>query len=184
MDKEMTEYSGGAEAVELNINNVLGESVSLYPFIQQLGHRLQLSQEMISSMVIAIEEQVLNAIRYAYPRGEEGSITLKACWRKATQTLKFSLIDHGVAYNPKEADHNTVRAERPLGAMGINLLSQLMDTVDYVRRAGMNILEFSKRMVHHGSATAHDVQSSNRWNFSLSGHGGGSIETDDFGEDL
>lgn len=180
MDNEMTGCNGASmEAVELNINNVLGESVSLYPFIQQLGHRLQLSQEMISSMVIAIEEQVLNLIRYAYPRGEEGSITLKACWRKATQTLKFSLIDHGVAYNPKEADHTTTRVERSLGAMGINLLSQLMDTVDYVRRAGSNVLEFSKRMVHCG--TAHHDNTSKTIDFALAGHG---IDTDDFGEEL
>lgn len=179
MDNEMTGCSGSVEAVELNINNVLGESVSLYPFIQQLGRRLELSQEMISSMVIAIEEQVLNLIRYAYPRGEEGSITLKACWRKATQTLKFSLIDHGVAYNPKEADHAVIRVDRPLGAMGINLLSQLMDTVDYVRRAGSNVLEFSKRMVHYGT-THHDAPPKSM-DFSLAGQG---IDAEDFGEEL
>lgn len=182
----MTVYRASPETVELNINNVLGESVSLYPFIQQLGHRLHLSQEMVSSMVIAIEEQVLNLIRYAYPRGEEGSITLKACWRKATQTLKFSLVDHGVAYNPKEADHSTTRVERPLGAMGINLLSQLMDTVDYVRRAGSNVLEFSKRIVHYGSAHHGNgnVGAASSLDYRLDSIGGDVIDTDDFGEEL
>lgn len=181
MEKGKNGYSssGSAETVELNINNVLGESVSLYPFMQQLGRRLELSQEMVSSMMIAIEEQVLNLIRYAYPRGEEGSITLKACWRKATQTLKFSLIDHGVAYNPKEVDHATTRAERPLGAMGISLLSQLMDTVDYVRRAGANVLKFSKRIAHYGSQRQDAALG-----YSLSSADGKAIDADDFGEDL
>lgn len=137
--------AGSSDTMDLSINNVMAESVSLYPFIQNIGRRLHLSQEFVSSIVIALEEQFLNVIRYAYPRGEEGVITLKARWHKATNTLKFTMIDHGMAYDPTEQDTGH-QAERPLGAIGINMLSQLMDTVDYVRRAGSNILHFTKRI--------------------------------------
>lgn len=137
----------GEESMNLSISNVMTESVSIYPFIQSIGHKLHLSQECVCSLVIALEEQLVNAIRYAYPRGEEGVITLKACWHKATSTLKFTMIDHGVAFNPTSSDSSeTTKTDRPLGAMGINMLSQLMDTVDYVRRAGANVLEFTKKI--------------------------------------
>lgn len=132
-------------SMDLHISNVMTESVSLYPFIQSIGEKLHLSQELVSSLVIALEEQMLNVIRYAYPRGEEGTITLKARWRKATRTLRFTMIDHGVAFNPTK-EHHECGTDRPLGALGINMLSQLMDTVDYVRRAGSNILHFAKRI--------------------------------------
>lgn len=130
--------------LDLRISNVLTESVSLYPFIKNVGERLQLSQELVSSIAIALEEQLINVIKYSYPRGEEGVITLKARWRKATGILKFTLIDKGVPYNPTQSGES--HHDRPLGALGINMISQLMDTVDYVRRAGYNILNFSKRI--------------------------------------
>lgn len=131
--------------MDLHISNVLTESVSLYPFIRSIGDKLHLTQELVSSIALAVEEQVMNMIRYAYPRGEEGTITLKARWKHRSGVLKFTLIDHGVAYNPT-APAEGAGTERPLGAIGINMLSQLMDTVDYVRRAGYNILHFTKHI--------------------------------------
>ena len=54
-----------------------------------------------------------------------------------------------------------------------------MDTVDYVRRAGSNVLKFSKRIAHYGSQRQDAALG-----YSLPSADGKAIDADDFGEDL
>ena len=96
-----------------------------------------------------MEEAVVNVMDYAYPVGLEGDITIRAQWNG--QRLKFIIIDEGVPFDPTEAlqvDTTLSVEERPVGGLGIHLVRQLMDSINYERIDGTNTLTLCKEIIH------------------------------------
>ena len=65
------------------------------------------------------------------------------------ELLTFVISDNGVFFDPtakEDADITLSAEERPIGGLGIFLVKQLMDSVDYQRVDGSNILVLSKRI--------------------------------------
>jgi sigma-B regulation protein RsbU (phosphoserine phosphatase) len=97
--------------------------------------------------MLAVEEAVVNVMSYAYPIGTKGDVTVQA---KATgQWLKFIIIDQGKAFDPTlkgEADTTLNAEERPIGGLGIYLVRQLMDSINYERVDGHNVLTLRKKL--------------------------------------
>ena len=95
--------------------------------------------------MLAVEEAVVNVMSYAYPIGTQGDITIEA---KATgQWLKVIITDQGKAFDPTQTNKvdTTLNAEdRPIGGLGILLVQQLMDTINYERVDGNNVLTLKK----------------------------------------
>ena len=95
--------------------------------------------------MLAVEEAVVNVMSYAYPLGTQGDITVEA---KATeQWLKFIITDQGKAFDPTQggdADTTLSAEDRPIGGLGILLVQQLMDTINYERVDGNNVLTLKK----------------------------------------
>lgn len=61
--------------------------------------------------------------------------------------LKFVISDHGTPFDPTEkedADVTLSVEERPIGGLGIYLVRQIMDSVNYERLDGMNVLTLRK----------------------------------------
>ncbi|MBP5712599.1 MAG: ATP-binding protein, partial [Prevotella sp.] len=61
--------------------------------------------------------------------------------------LKFVISDHGTPFDPTEkedADVTLSVEERPIGGLGIFLVRQIMDSVNYERLKGMNVLTLRK----------------------------------------
>lgn len=131
---------------ELIITNQLQEVDKLYPFVQEIGNQLNIEASLINSINLALEEALVNAVEYAYKEGT-GKITLSAEYRADTGTLVFVLSDSGVAFNPLEhpdADTTLSLDEREIGGLGIFLIKEIMDRVEYCRKDGMNILTMYK----------------------------------------
>lgn len=83
---------------------------------------------------LAIEELVTNCIKYGYPAGEEHVIALEL--RLVDGRLALTVTDDGRPFNPLEAPSPNLDLppeERPVGGLGIHLLRQLSDGMDYVR---------------------------------------------------
>jgi len=96
---------------------------------------------------LAVEEAVVNVIDYAYPTGVIGEITLKVF--ADGQWMSFVIIDSGVAFDPterKKADITLSAEDRPIGGLGILLLRELMDSINYERTGGKNILTLKKQI--------------------------------------
>ena len=98
-------------------------------------------------MNLAIEEAVVNVINYAYPAGTHGVINIKA--QANDERLKFTIIDSGTPFDPtlKEDTDITLSADqRPIGGLGIHLVRQLMDTINYEYTDGQNVLSLRKKL--------------------------------------
>ena len=131
---------------ELTIDNSLSHVTRVNDFVKSIGEELELSQNDSQNLKLAIEEAVVNVINYAYPTGEKGDINIEAT---ATATsLKFKIIDTGVAFAPTDApdvDTSLTAEERQIGGLGIFLVRQLMDTINYERIEGKNVLTLTKK---------------------------------------
>ena len=136
-------------------NLILNESIALTNdvkqvpelnhFVKSVTQRLNLEPSLSSQLMLAVEEAVVNVMSYAYPLGTQGDISVTA---SATgQSLKFIISDEGKAFDPtvrNTADTTLSVEERPIGGLGILLVQQLMDTINYERVDGKNVLTLKK----------------------------------------
>ena len=94
---------------------------------------------------LAVEEIVVNVMNYAYPEGKKGFVTIKVM--SDGHQLRVVVIDSGVPFDPtlkEKADTTLSAEERPIGGLGIFLVRELMDTINYERVDDRNILMMIK----------------------------------------
>jgi sigma-B regulation protein RsbU (phosphoserine phosphatase) len=101
---------------------------------------------------LAIEEAVVNVMNYAYPAGTSGNVCIDIDTNE--ELLTVVITDSGTPFDPtgkKEVDITLSAEERPIGGLGIHLVRQLMDSVDYERINGKNVLTLTKKLNQHQS---------------------------------
>ena len=119
----------------------------LSEFVEGVCEELEFDMEETMSMNLALEEAVVNVMNYAYPSGTVGQVQIVA--EANDQRLKFTIIDSGSPFDPtaKEDVDTTLSAEeRPVGGLGIFLVRQLMDSINYERIDGRNVLTLRKKL--------------------------------------
>lgn len=131
----------------LVLQNDIAEISRLALFIEQLGEEFGLSPDLVFNLNLVLEEAVSNVILYAYPKEEHEIITLTA--RKIENQLLFVLTDSGKEFDPTQmpdADITLSAEERPIGGLGIFLIRQIMNKVEYQRIDGQNVLTLGKEL--------------------------------------
>ena len=132
---------------KLVIKNEISEIGKLATFIEELGEELVLTPDLIFNLNLALEEAVTNVIFYAYPKEEQKDIFISA--NMSDNILIFVLTDSGKEFDPTkvpDADITLSAEEREIGGLGIFLIRQIMDTVEYQRIDGKNVLSMSKQL--------------------------------------
>ena len=130
---------------KLILLNEISEISKLAGFIEEIGEELSLQPDMVFNLNLVLEEAVSNVILYAYPDGgtQEIHLTAKVC----NSALLFVLSDRGVEFDPTQvpdADITLSGVERPIGGLGVYLIRQIMNSVEYKRIDGENVLILSK----------------------------------------
>jgi anti-sigma regulatory factor (Ser/Thr protein kinase) len=95
---------------------------------------------------LAIEEIATNCIKYGYDGAKNHVIEVKLSL-SGSDVLVVTVVDDGHPFNPLEArepDLSVPVEERPIGGLGIYLLRQLCDRMEYVREGGKNKLTLRK----------------------------------------
>ncbi len=129
------------------LHNDVGEVPQLAAFVDEVCETLGLDATATMSMNLAIEEAVVNVMNYAYPPGTVGNVSIEA--QANDERLKFVITDSGKPFDPTaRADVDTTLSveERDIGGLGIHLVRQLMDTINYERLNGMNVLTLRKKL--------------------------------------
>jgi sigma-B regulation protein RsbU (phosphoserine phosphatase) len=132
---------------ELTMKNDVSQLKDLHAFLKSVAETLGLDASMTRSIRLAVEEAVVNVMDYAYPSGTVGDITLKAM--SNNKYLKLSITDSGMAFDPTEAakaDTTLSAEDRPIGGLGILLVREMMDSLNYERIGGKNILTMKKKL--------------------------------------
>ena len=129
----------------LVLKNEISEINKLAIFIEELGEALNLAPDLVFNLNLVLEEAVSNVILYAYPKEEQQEIVLTA--NKTDKNLIFVLTDSGKEFDPTQApdaDVTISAEERQIGGLGIFLIRQIMNKVEYHRIDGKNVLTLGK----------------------------------------
>ena len=119
----------------------------LAAFVDEVCETVGFDATLTMQMNLAIEEAVVNVMNYAYLPGTHGDVTVEA--QSNDVRLKFTIIDSGAPFDPTvkaDADTSLSAEERPIGGLGIYLVRQLMDSINYERVDGHNVLTLRKKL--------------------------------------
>ena len=119
----------------------------LNEFIDSVAEEVGLEMSLTMSLNLALEEAVVNVMEYAYPEGQKGDVEIEVTADQ--QWMTFVITDTGIAFDPtmkEDADTTLSAEERPIGGLGIFLVRQLMDVIDYKRQDNKNVLTLRKKL--------------------------------------
>ena len=131
----------------LTIKSDVHEVKRFSDFMKSAIGKLDIDTSLARQLRLGVEEAVVNVIDYAYPPGTQGDITINMMCDG--QTLRFQIIDEGVAFDPtakQKADTTLSAEERQIGGLGILLVRELMDSINYERTDGKNVLTLIKKL--------------------------------------
>ena len=136
-----------SESSRLVIVNNIDELKTIEGRLNELAESWDIPSKTVFNIMLSLEELVSNTIFYGFNDNDEHTIVLS--FHLNGDALKICIEDNGVAFNPLDAGtpniDDTVE-NRPIGGLGIHLVKNLMDSVEYQRNNDMNILTIVKTL--------------------------------------
>jgi len=135
------------DRLSVALKNDLSEIERLSRVVAEFGARNRISEEIVFDLNLSLEEIICNVISYAYDDENEHEINISV-WLEDGE-LTAEVKDDGRPFNPleiPEPDIGLPLDERPIGGLGMHLVRNLMDRLEYSRLGDKNILVVKKRM--------------------------------------
>ncbi len=135
----------GPKQLEFRLKNKLAEIEPLARAIESFAAANNLPEQAIFQVNLCLDELLTNTISYGFPEGGQHEITVGIVLQGGT--LVITTHDDGLAFNPleqAEADVSQSIEERPIGGLGIHLVRNMMDEIEYLRESGQNVLVMKK----------------------------------------
>ena len=132
----------------LTIKNDFHEVSRFSSFIKSVTEKIGIEKSLARQLRLAVEEAVVNVIEHAYPVDTEGDITIQVMYD--SNTIRILITDYGVAFDPtaKEKPDTSLSVEdRQIGGLGLLLIRELMDSINYERIDGKNVLTLVKHNI-------------------------------------
>ncbi|MBR4730908.1 MAG: SpoIIE family protein phosphatase [Prevotella sp.] len=129
------------------LSNDTQEVPRLNAFVEEVCQTVGFDDIVTMKVNVAIEEAVVNVMKYAYPSGHRGDVTIEAASNDIL--LKFTIIDSGKPFDPTvqaEIDTTLPAKERKMGGLGIHIMRQNMDSMNYERMDNLNVLTLRKKI--------------------------------------
>jgi anti-sigma regulatory factor (Ser/Thr protein kinase) len=133
--------------MSVTLVNDLAEVEKLSRLVEAFGEAEGLQPESVFNVNLALDEVITNIIRYAHDDGRQHPIVVRLAIDQGVLTAHVE--DDGRAFNPLEAPVPDIGAsidERPIGGLGIHLVRSVMNSVEYRREDGRNVLTMKKRL--------------------------------------
>ncbi|MDR2781147.1 MAG: ATP-binding protein [Holosporaceae bacterium] len=118
----------------IKIKNTIEEIGKLCDSIGDFCKENDISDEKFHDILLILDEVVTNVISYAYPDGEEHDFTLEI--DKKGDRITIKLVDSGIPFDPLgkvDPDVDSSIEERQIGGLGIFIVKQLSEVVEYSR---------------------------------------------------
>jgi sigma-B regulation protein RsbU (phosphoserine phosphatase) len=110
-------------------------------------------------VMLALDDLLNNIISYAYDDRARSEMDVVAS--AEADRLVITISDSGRPFNPLGMNAPDVQAslqEREIGGLGIHLVRNVMDEVDYSRRAGSNVVTVTKHFEPEQSRADADME--------------------------
>lgn len=112
-------------------------------FVLEKARSQEVLPQVTQKIELVLEEVIVNIVSYAFPQGQTG--TIKAgCALVAPGRFQIRIVDQGRAFDPlAQPDPDTVLSleDRNIGGLGIHLVREMTDHVEYQRHDRQNILD-------------------------------------------
>ena len=118
--------------MQINVKASRENLSNLLAFVEQACHRYQVSGQTRMDLQLAVEEACVNIIEHGYAGLQPGMIEI-TFERKDNQVF-IAITDFGRAFDPTTyppPDRSSEWDQRPVGGLGVFLLTKLMDEVRY-----------------------------------------------------
>ena len=135
-------------SMSVTLVNDPSEIERLSRLVEAFGEAEGVPPESIFSVNLALDEVVTNIIRYAHDDDhQQHPIVVQLALELGVLTARVE--DDGRAFNPLDApvpDLDASIEERPIGGLGIHLVRSMMNSVEYRRENGRNVLIMKKTL--------------------------------------
>lgn len=122
------------------------ESLQIFrDFITDCCAQFDIPHNIVLDLKLAVDEACTNVIEHGYKGMDPGSIILS--FRIERDRILVQITDFGHVFEPVEAPQPNIEAaleERKLGGLGLFLIYQTMDNIDYQASDDGNTLTFTK----------------------------------------
>jgi len=130
-----------AATLTLTLKNDPAEIGRLVDLLEAFGPQSGLTDDATFKLTLALDEIVANVVRHGFDDDREHRIEVKVTVDDRTVTA--SVEDDGLEFDPREApvpDLDLPIEMRKPGGLGMHLVRATMDSVEYRREDGRNIL--------------------------------------------
>lgn len=131
---------------ELEIEALVENLPQVLDFVEKRLNEKDCPEQVKIQIDIAVEEIFVNIASYAY-NPETGPATIEVEVKDDPLSVELTFIDKGVQYDPlskTDPDVTLSAEERGIGGLGIFMVKQSMDYVEYEYKNGKNILKIKK----------------------------------------
>jgi anti-sigma regulatory factor (Ser/Thr protein kinase) len=131
----------------VRLANRLEEIGRLAAAVEAFGAAHQIPDGVVFAFNLSLDEVVTNIISYAFTDVQEHAIDVRL-WLVGN-VLQAEVIDSGRPFNPIDVPAPDLEApieERRIGGLGVHIVREMMDSLEYAREGGRNILRLSKRV--------------------------------------
>jgi sigma-B regulation protein RsbU (phosphoserine phosphatase) len=139
--------SGSMRAITISINNDISEIPEVDQKFDAFAEDHGLPIGVVQTFHIIFDELLNNIISYAFKDGARHTIEVKIEYSGAR--LMVAIIDDGVPFNPLAQitpDTTLSIEEREIGGLGIHIVKNLVDTINYHRKIEKNVLILVKNL--------------------------------------
>ena len=115
-------------------------------FVREELEKQECSMKIMMQIEIAVEEIYVNIVHYAY-NPSVGKATIRCEVTDNPMQVMIQFLDSGIPFDPlakEDADITLSADERDIGGLGIFMVKQSMDQVNYEYKDGKNVLTIKK----------------------------------------
>ncbi len=134
------------ERLSFALKNQLPEIHRVSEILDQFGKRNGVSPEALFHIQLALDEILTNVISYGYRDNREHEILIRISLHQGELTAEVE--DDGQPFNPllrPDPDISRPLEDKPIGGLGIYLIRNLLDGMEYRSENGKNFLVMKKR---------------------------------------
>jgi anti-sigma regulatory factor (Ser/Thr protein kinase) len=143
-----------AQSVEIVIRNELAELAKLSDGLERIGAELGVPGKPLMQLQVALDEIASNVINYGWSDGGNHEFCVRI--RGQQGRIEVEIVDGGREFDPRQAPPSEPQpaGRRRPGGLGIHMVKQLVDRLDYERVGGRNRTVMTKRYVSDGRSSS------------------------------
>lgn len=137
----------------ISLKNDVNEIARLCDEVKKFCEDNKVSDEKYHDIVLILDEIVTNVINYAYPDGGTHTFTLDLR-KDGDDRISMKLSDDGIPFDPLARDNPDIESsleERQIGGLGIFIVKQLSEVVEYSRTDDKNHLSVTVSILNNNN---------------------------------